>query len=440
MVSPARRWLLHRRLAQGLELLHAARLDDVAAALAEQYQRGGRPDRAFFYFNRAAQVAAKMFASTEAVRHYRRCLELVEQMPPGRERDNRELDVLGQMSAPLNAVRGYSSQEVQSTLERSAALSERLGRRHVLLGNLVGLFATRFVQGHTALAHDLATRAIELAEEGCAPDLAGQAHFAFAGSATSLGMPAMAITHFDIGHDLSRGAESFVLGTKIEVHAQAWAAHAHWLAGDDDGALTRCAEAVRRAREVDHPYSLAVALGYAAITSQLRGDLTALVPAVAELQELCRRYEFAYYGEWALVLDGWVVGGESGVARVQQGIGRLRSLGAFARMPYWLALLAEVLHGSGRPEAARAVLDSAWSTAEERDDRWWLPEVMRLRAGLDRGDRAVATLERAAGLARRQGSLTLESRCRADLLDRGVGGRPRSVRTMRPADERSANA
>src|SRR6266568_3132880 len=61
-VSPPKRWLLHRRVAQGLELLHADDTDLVAAQLAEQYARGGRPERAVGYYRRAADVAARVFA------------------------------------------------------------------------------------------------------------------------------------------------------------------------------------------------------------------------------------------------------------------------------------------------------------------------------------------------------------------------------------------
>jgi hypothetical protein len=82
-----------------------------------------------------------VFANSEAILHYRRCLELVEQLPEGRERDDRQLDILAEMSAPLNAVRGYSSPELQSTLQRSADLAERLGYTQVLAANLVALFA-----------------------------------------------------------------------------------------------------------------------------------------------------------------------------------------------------------------------------------------------------------------------------------------------------------
>jgi DNA-binding SARP family transcriptional activator len=417
-VSPPRRWLLHRRLAQGIELLHAGNADEVAAQLAEQYDRGGRPDRAFVYFRRAAEVAAGLFANAEAVRLYRRCLTLIGNMPIGRERDARELDVLQAMTAPLNAIHGYSSPVMQSTLERLAVLSEGLGRSRVLVLNLVGLFAVRFVQGHTALSHELAGRALALAEAD--PELAGQAHFAYAGSASSLGMLTTATSHFDLAVDHTPPTVSLIVGTRLDVHSQAWAAHTHWLLGDEGQAALRCGDALERGRTSDHPYSLAVALAYAGITHQLQGDRDSLLRATGELRELCRRHEFAYYGEWALILEGWATGRGPGVAQIRRGISRLRSQRAMARMPYWLSLLADALVREGDEDEARPVLDAALAAAEQHDDRWWLPEVLRLRAGLEPGAGALDLLHRAIGVAALQSSRTLESRCRADLAAGGV--------------------
>ena len=54
-LSPPKRWLLHRRIAQSLELLHADDTDAVSAQLAQQYARGGRPGRAVAYYQRAAE-------------------------------------------------------------------------------------------------------------------------------------------------------------------------------------------------------------------------------------------------------------------------------------------------------------------------------------------------------------------------------------------------
>ncbi|MCZ2404992.1 AAA family ATPase [Paenarthrobacter sp. Z7-10] len=250
-VSPPQRWLLHRRLAQALEVLHSGSTDAVAAQLAEQYRKAGSPARALHYFARAGDVSTRIFANAQALKDYQRCLDFIVQLPQGTETDDLELLVLQKMPAPLTALRGYASVQLRRTVERMVELADRLGRPHIRLAGLIGLFAATFVQGETALAHRIGARALELSK--AFPDLAGQAHFAYAGAATSLGHAGEAIHHFDLACSLSPDGYSYILGTRVEVHARAWSAHAYWLAGDDDGAQRLAADALDRARQLGIP-------------------------------------------------------------------------------------------------------------------------------------------------------------------------------------------
>jgi DNA-binding SARP family transcriptional activator/tetratricopeptide (TPR) repeat protein len=419
-VSPPRRWLLHRRIAQGLELLHPDDTDLVSAQLAEQYARGGRPGQAVTYYRRAADVAAGMFAHTEAIRLHKAALSIVRNLPAGKDRDRRELGILEAMAAPLNARYGYSSPELQRTLERSLELAESLGRKDSALAGLVALFASRFVQGRTADAYQTANRALSMVDPQS--ELSGPAHFAVGGSAISLGMPADGLRHLELAARLTSGAPSLSVGTRPDVHVLAWAAHAHWLLGHNDEALSSAHGAIKLARAIDHPYSLAVALAYGGITHQMRHDMTELRDIVAELRELCGRYGFAYYREWGLILDGWSSQDESGAGLAQRGIGNLKSAGSFARTPYWLSLLADLQARSDRLADARATLDAALAAAHAHDDVWWLPEVMRMRAAHDDQEAAIARLRSAAQLASSHGSVALLRRCERDLTGRGVRG------------------
>jgi DNA-binding SARP family transcriptional activator/tetratricopeptide (TPR) repeat protein len=435
-VSPPKRWLLHRRIAQALELLHAGSPDLVAAQLAEQYARGGRPARAVAYYRRAADVAADMFAHAEAVRLHKEALSIVRDLPPGKDRDSQELAVLEGIAAPLNARYGYSSRELQQTLERSIHLAGSLGRTGSRVSGMVALWGTQFVQGRTAEGYRTVSRALALADPGS--ELSGVAHFGVGGSSISLGMPAEGLRHLGIAAELASDAVSLSIGTRPRVHGTAWSAHAHWLLGDDDAALSASRKAIELARSIDHPYNLAVALAYAGITYQMSHsvcgapdaagpgegprfrDAPELRSTVEELRELCERYAFAYYREWALILDGWSRMDGSGIALAREGIDHLRAGGAFARMPYWLSLLADLSVRAGQPGAARAILDAALADANARDDLWWLPEVMRMRAAHDDADAAVARLRTAARLAAAHGSAALLRRCERDLAARGA--------------------
>jgi len=428
-ISPPRRGHLHRRVAEALELIHASDPGTAAAALAYHYERAGLQARAVPQHVRAAEVATAVFANQKAVRHYRRAIALLGRAAPGRDRDADELAVRAAMAAPLNAQYGYASTELQAGFERTRELAERLGDTRLQLISLVGLFGTRYVQGHTAESYEIARRSLELSD--LHPDVKGQAHFARAGSATSLGHHEQSLPHFALAHELCYDAPLTLLGSRTEVHARAWAAHALWLLGRDDEALHWCDWAIARAEEVEHPYSLAIAQAYAAITHQLRGDREQTTEFAGRVREICARHEFAYYGHWSLILGGWSAGGTAGAEQIRQGLQNLRDQGALARQPYYLALLAETLLAAGRSDEAGPVLESA-RVAAAVSDRWWLPELYRLDARRHRGAAAADLLRRAADIAGQQGAAALARRVAEDLAEHGPA--------IATDGERSANA
>jgi DNA-binding SARP family transcriptional activator len=417
-ISPPRRGHLHRRVAEALDVIHAGDPGVAAAALAYHYERGGLPDRAVPQHVRAAEVATSVFANQKAARHYRRAIELVRRAGPGRDRDASELAISAAMAAPLNAQYGYASTELQAVFERTRELAERLGDTRLQLISLVGLFGTRYVQGYTAESYEIARRSLELSD--LHPDVKGQAHFAVAGSATSLGLHDQSLPHFALAHELCCDAPPTLLGSRAEVHARAWSAHALWLLGRDEEALRWCDWAVARAEEVEHPYSLAIAQAYAAITHQLRGDRDRTTEFAGRVREICSRYDFAYYGNWGLILGGWSAGGAAGADQIRHGLARLRDQGALARQPYYLALLAETLLQAGQSDTAGAVLESALVSAAA-SDRWWLPELYRLDARRHTGAAAASLLRRAADTAAEQGAVALAHRAAGDLAELGAG-------------------
>ncbi len=411
-VTPARRWLLHRRLAQGLELLHADDTDPVAAELAEQYVRGGRPEKAVAYYRRAAEIASGIFAHAEAARLLAAAAAIVASQPRTRERDRRELALLEARAAPLNAWQGYASEDLHRVLLRSVELAESLGQTDSVVLGLVGLWTSLFVRGDMAACYDAATRGFALVRPES--ELAGAVHFAVGGALLCMGDAAASVAHFRAAAERVHGA-MLTVGTRPDVHSLGFESHAHWMLGDDAAAVTCLEDSVAKARAGDHPYSLAVALAYAAITRQLRSENEELAAVVAELRDLCDRYGFGYYREWGLVLDGWARGGRAGLLLAQRGIGNLRAEASFARMPYWLSLLADLQAREGMADGARSSLDAAIVSANVRGELWWLPEVQRLRARFDEPAAAAARLGAALELASGQGSTALVRRCEASL-------------------------
>ncbi len=413
--GPARP-LVHRRIAQAIELLAAGDQRSVAASLAEQYDRAHSSKRAVRSYVLAAEGSTEVFAFADAVRRYQRAIELLDNIAAGRERDRLELSLRHALSSPLNALEGYASPTLRANLERSAELAQRQGERRLQLLTLVGLFGVRFVQGDIRESFRIGEQALALSDDF--PDVAGQAHFALGGPASELGLHSLAVEHFARAHELSLAYPPSIVGTRPEVHARAWCAHSLWALGREDEAAHWANWAIARAEEVEQPYSLAVALAYGSITHQLRRDVETTRHLAARTIELCERYDFAYYREWGVILTGWCVGGESGIQMIEQGLATLAAQGALARQPYYLSLLAELQVDSGDAVAGLASLDAALEVAARNDDRWWVPELLRLMAGLVPEHEAADLLREARAEAEADGALALVSRIDGDLAAR----------------------
>ena len=180
--------------------------------------------------------------------------------------------------------------------------------------------------------------------------------------------------------------------------------------------------AIDRAEDVDHPYSLAVALAYATMHAQFREDRDAVRDLAERTTQLCQRYGFAYYGEWGEILRGWAIGDAGGIDVIERALRALDGQGAMARRPYYLWLLADCHTHAGHAEPAKAVLDQAAQRARAADDVWWLPELLRSRARLCSGKARQQLLDQAIEISQAHGSSQLTRRAGAD------GGRTVSER------------
>jgi tetratricopeptide (TPR) repeat protein len=414
----ARRRELHGRVGASLEDSQASQRFEHGELLAYHYARSAEPARSIPYLAAAGARAKDRYANEEAIRLYRKALSIIGDLPAGSDRDGQELAILEAVAAPLTARYGFPSLELQQALERTVALAESLGRKDSTVVGLAALWQSRFVQGRTADADQIATRA--LSNVGPGSQLRSQVHLVVGSSALSLGRPAEGLRHLELAADLADSPAWLITGARPDLFGRAWSAHAHWLLGHDTEALSACHQAIKLARSIDHPFCLTVALAYGCITYQMRHDLPALRDAIGELRELCDRHGFAYYREWGLILDGWSRADEPGIGLTQQGIANLEAEGSYARMPYWLSLLAAQLANGNQLEEARDTLDAALAAAKAHDDLWWQPEVMRMRAAYDKEQAAISRLRSAVQLASAQGSETLLRRCEHDLAGHGV--------------------
>ena len=191
-VSQPRRWLLHRRLAQALELLDAGHLDGVAAQLADQYERAGNHERALAYYVQAAEATSEVFAYDDALALLDRAVGQVHQLPGGRHRDELEIACRTAATPIMLAQHGYTSPELEATSRRIVELAERLGRPEEQVDAIHTLWASRFVSGRMPDSRALAERADALTRVGDARY--GQVQVALGATALHMGQHLFALS------------------------------------------------------------------------------------------------------------------------------------------------------------------------------------------------------------------------------------------------------
>jgi hypothetical protein len=261
-----------------------------------------------------------------------------------------------------------------------------------------------------------------------------EAHHAMGGALTCLGELEPARRHFDTAleaYDMSHPRRSS-LGSDLGVFVQAWSSHNLWLLGEERLAVDRADSAIALAQQHNDPYSLTLALAYAALLHQLRRDVDRVLSCAGDAAELCERHGFAYYDAWAQALIGWARGQvepDDGAAIIRSGLERLDGRRAQARRPYYLSLLAETLARGGHRQGAIAALDTAIAMARERRDAWWLPALYLQQSELAAPAAREPAWNLALDLARAQRSRILEQRilaAAAGTVARTLAERPTS--------------
>jgi predicted ATPase len=142
----------------------------------------------------------------------------------------------------------------------------------------------------------------------------------------------------------------------------------------------------------------------------------------SEVIELSTRHNFVYWLAPAEIYRGWArsASGDAaeGISWIEQGLKDPRATGASLVLPRYLALKAEALHLADRTSEALEAINEAEALAQRFENRYWSPELHRLRgvflAALGGEETQIeASFCKAIRIAKEQKSVSLEKRAEA---------------------------
>ena len=420
-LRPTRRATLSKAIGDALLTRHASHAESIANELAVLFQSGRDFLRSAEFYRTAAQHAAAVFASQEAVALARRGVATVESAPESAERSRAELALLITLGNSLIATAGYAAAEVTEAFTRAREICESLGEKPMLFPVLYGEWVSEFVSGNNHRSLELSRRFLNLAlEEG--------------NEAVVVGFRMMGWGQFCTGN-IEASRESFDEAIAIWTpecrrlafhygHEPGMAAClnqalALWLLGSYPEAEARYLQALRLADEVNHTNSRSYAMVFAAVYCCWRGDYERALMHAEAAVAMASDQGLALWKGWGAVLAGRALAGLGMVADIP---GDLRgaydaavSTGAGLFGTYHLSILAEVHLSQGLFDQSMRDVDEALALSERNDERFWFAELYRLRGEVILGsggaaEQAMQAFIRALEIARAQNSRSLHLR------------------------------
>ncbi len=386
-----RRRTLHERTAQAIEALFHSRLEDHYSELAYHYSRSGNTQKAVEYLHLAGQQAVQRSANAEAISHFTTALELLKTLPDTPERIQQELTLQLILGVSLVMTKGYAAPEVEQAYTRALELCRQVGETPELFSVLYGLWNFYATQAELQTARELGEQFLTLAQSRQEPALLLEAHRVLGDTLYHLGELALTRAHLEQSIDLydpqqHRSLAFLYGGEDPGVVSLSFAAWTLWLLGYPDQALERSHEALTLARELSHPFSLALALGFAAVLHQSRREVQAAQEQTEALIALSREQGFLLWLAAGTILQGWALAaqgqGEEGIAQIRRGEAAYQATGAQIWRPSFLAQFAEAYGKVGQTEEGLMVLAEAMAFMHKNEDRYHEAELYRLKGEL----------------------------------------------------------
>jgi predicted ATPase len=168
-----------------------------------------------------------------------------------------------------------------------------------------------------------------------------------------------------------------------------------------------------------------VGLSCAAIFHQFRREVRCTQEHAEAAISLATEQGFPHCRTRGVVPRGWTLAhqgqAQEGITQITQGLMTYRATGAELLRPYFLALLAEVHGVIGQQEVGIAMLMEALTLVDTTGERWFAPELYRLKGALmlqqhaDNQAEAETCFRHAIHIAQNQQAKSLELRTATSL-------------------------
>ena len=421
---------VHLSIAQLVERDDPARVAQEPELLARHYALAGDAHTASRLWLRAGELAQVRSGHADAIAYLNEGLRALAALSRTAEDDRLEIELQCALARSRTSAEGWGGERVHAAYRRALGLCRNLGDRNKELEVLSGLCTSLETRGQLEEAAALAREYVEAAERHAHPVGLQMAHCAAFMVHFFQGHYFEAQKHAErvqIYHRQSEGEHALnVSALDPFVLTQLYDSMCSWLRGQPDRGAQQSARAIARARVLGHPFQLCHALLNGSWVSVLRREHASALAQADEalaLAESVRILLFRGYGP--LMLAPAFMTREPSTAtleRLEQCYQCMQAANVRLHIPPYLCHIAQAYLQLGLPGEARPRIDLALDTMESTGERWIEPELLRVKAAVERAvdpdtDAGELILSSALQKARTAGARGFELRVACDLCE-----------------------
>jgi predicted ATPase len=341
-------------------------------------------------WEQAGQIAARKFANTEAIRQFKRAIELLGSLPDNEAKKSHELALQINLAPVYMAAKGFGAPEVETAYSRARDLAVILKDKSRLFTALWGLWLFNLMQPKGGAAQSLSDELLALGAENADSNHILQAHHASWSTHFFLGGFERTREHAAQGaalYDVSEHrSHRFIYGGHDPgVCSGNFGGLSDFVLGFPDRALVRMREGLGLAETLNHPLSLLLVETFVAVLHLLRGEAQLARKMLDHAVTLASEKSISR-SLWADFLSGWVLrladGPKEGLPKMLRDIDTVGGAGQEAFRPYYLGVLAETCGAADRIEDGLEYADKALGLSLTLNSKWCLAELYRIKGEL----------------------------------------------------------
>ena len=402
--------------------------------VAQHYTVAGSTVNAANYWLQAGILSTRRWANKEAVLHLQNGLSEIE---AGNDSSTSiielRLKLLARLVAPLFAIQGFGSEQMESATQQAMSLCTRFNQSAIAFSPfLYGSWIARQAVGKHKEALDLAKDFLRLAQNDGEIVAVTYAHRAIAWSEFNLGRPRLAEEHFKLSENLfdkkNYGDLPIQYGIEPRIGYGCGRVQSLWCLGYPDQALRIAEDTLLFAEESSDSLSILLAGQYAGcLLNSLCRDWKSVKSHADRLLLVGEERQFpqaTFVGKYYGALANTMISEKPAqITAALETIKLTRSYGYAYMMPFWYTQLASACLVCGQFEQAAACLDEAQNIITETHEAWHLPEIYRLQGRLSENMhtpgatiKARQWYQKSAAVAMEQNAKSWELRAWTDLF------------------------